>query len=217
MEQTRPGYGTVRRQYKRTLAQRNSLLKQHAALSQTALFPWDVRLSQLAGQIVRARSELAELLNNQIGSLYRELSGSTATTVEVLYQAPWLADSYETWLLKKLELDRELDRLRGFTGSGPHREDFTVRFNDRAASETASRGETRTAILALKILELGLIEQVRQQKPLLLLDDVFSELDGKRRHALTDHLASHQTFITTTDADVVLQHFTDHTNIIAVA
>jgi len=69
-------------------------------------------------------------------------------------------------------------------------------------------------VLALKIIELKIVEDVRQATPLLLLDDVFSELDGKRRHALTDYLAPYQTFITTTDADTVVGHFTENTNII---
>jgi DNA replication and repair protein RecF len=80
----------------------------------------------------------------------------------------------------------------------------------------ASRGETRTLVLALKILELHHLEAVRETKPLLLLDDVFSELDGKRRAALTGFVRDYQTFITTTDADMVVQHFTT-SNIIPTA
>jgi DNA replication and repair protein RecF len=110
-----------------------------------------------------------------------------------------------------------LDLARGFTGSGPHREDLLVLFGDHPASEVASRGEIRTAVLALKIVELKMIERLREQPPLLLLDDVFSELDGKRRHALTDYLAPYQTFITTTDADAVVGHFTENTNIIPLS
>jgi DNA replication and repair protein RecF len=90
-------------------------------------------------------------------------------------------------------------------------------FDGRPVAETASRGEARTAILALKIMELKIIEAARGITPLLLLDDVFSELDGKRRHALTDYLASYQTFITTTDADLVLEHFTGKTNVIPLS
>jgi DNA replication and repair protein RecF len=72
-------------------------------------------------------------------------------------------------------------------------------------------------VLALKIIELKIIEAVRDTAPLLLLDDVFSELDGGRRHALTDYLAPYQTFITTTDADLVIQHFTENTTIIPLS
>jgi DNA replication and repair protein RecF len=211
LEQTAPGYGTLRRQYRRALAQRNSLLKQTGRTSQ--MFPWDVRLSQLAGQVVRARSELITHINADISDLYRELS-HTKTEVAVSYASRWPVGNYETQLLKKLESGLGDDRLRGFTGSGPHREDLAVLFDGHPIRQTASRGEVRTVVLALKIIELKIIEAARDAAPLLLLDDVFSELDGKRRHALTNYLASYQTFITTTDADIVTKHFTNQSNII---
>jgi DNA replication and repair protein RecF len=211
LEQTTPGYGTLRRQYRRALAQRNTLLKRGGSAGQ--IFPWDVRLSELAGQVVRARVGLVAELNIDIGGLYRKLSG-TKLKVGLEYQARWPAENYESKLLNELENSLELDLARGFTAAGPHREDLAVSFGGRLASEVASRGEVRTAVLALKIIELKLVEKMRGQPPLLLLDDVFSELDGKRRHALTDYLAPYQTFITTTDADAVIEHFTERANII---
>ena len=213
LEQTQPGYGTIRRQYKRALAQRNALLKQSHNSSKSQIFPWDVRLSQLGGQIVRARNNLAEEINKEIGKLYKKLAG-TKTTVAAAYDCRWAVDNYESHLLKKLESNYDDDRLRGFTSHGPHREDLSVIFDGHPAQDAASRGEVRTAVLALKIIELKLLESARDKTPLLLLDDVFSELDGKRRHALTDYLAPYQTFITTTDADAVIDHFTKNTNII---
>jgi DNA replication and repair protein RecF len=71
-------------------------------------------------------------------------------------------------------------------------------------------------LLALKIFELQLIEKVRDQKPIFLLDDVFSELDGSRRRALVEHLSNHQTIITTTDAEAVLEYFSKKQNLIAL-
>jgi DNA replication and repair protein RecF len=211
LEQTTPRYSMVRRKYRRALAQRNRLLKQRGSKSQ--IFPWDVRLSELAGQVVRARGGLADRLNKDLGVLYRELSGTKAK-VAVEYAARWRADDYESKMLKELESTLELDKDRGFTAAGPHREDLAVSFDGRAAQETASRGEVRTAVLALKVIELRIVEDLRSRPPLLLLDDVFSELDGRRRHALTDYLAQYQTFITTTDADAVVGHFTENANII---
>lgn len=211
LEQTIAGYGSLRRQYRRALAQRNALLKQHGSDNQ--IFPWNVRLSELAGQIVRARTQLIKRLDEEAGPLYRKL-GKSKVKVSLAYQNRWPAENYESGLLKELEANLELDKQRGFTGAGPHREDLVVTFDGQPAQEVASRGEIRTTVLALKIIELKIIEEMRDQKPLLLLDDVFSELDGKRRHALTDYLAPYQTFITTTDADTVLGHFTETTNII---
>ncbi len=213
LEQTTPGYGTVRRQYKRALAQRNKLLKQPSPLSETQLFPWNIRLSQLAGQLVRARSDLISRINKDIALLYKELS-IAKTKVTTTYASRWPVDSYESQLLHQLESSLADDRLRGFTSSGPHREDLTMLFDGHPVQETASRGEVRTAVLALKIIELKIIETARDTTPFLLLDDVFSELDGRRRHALTDYLAPYQTFITTTDADLVLQHFTENCHVI---
>lgn len=151
-----------------------------------------------------------------MGGLYGQLS-QTKSKLVVTYQNQWNADTYETQFLKNLETDLLNDQQRGFTGHGPHREDLQLLLNDHLAQETASRGEIRTAVLALKLIELKLIESMRNIRPIILLDDVFSELDGKRRHALTDKLESHQTFITTTDADLVLQHLATNHNIIPLS
>lgn len=215
LEQTVAGYSTTRRQYRRALAQRNSLLKQSGNVPPAQLFPWDVRLSQLGGIMARARNELTQRINAEIGKLYKELS-QTKTKLTVAYTHRWPIDSYESRFLGQLESGLLEDTQRGFTSSGPHREDLTVSFDGHPAPEIASRGEIRTAVLALKIIELKIIEELRETAPILLLDDVFSELDGKRRHALTSYLAPYQTFITTTDADAVIGHFGGKTNIIAL-
>jgi DNA replication and repair protein RecF len=213
LEQTVPGYGTLRRTYKRTLAQRNSLLKKGQMVAQQQVFAWDIRLSEQAGKIVRARAALIEQLDRRVGPLYQTLSHST-TEVNLRYGCSLPLDDYESRLVKNLESRLELDVLRGYTSLGPHRDDMLVEFDEHPASETASRGESRTLVLALKILELELIQQAREQTPILLLDDVFSELDGARRRALTSYLENYQTFITTTDADVVIKHFTEMARII---
>ncbi|HSH55912.1 MAG TPA: hypothetical protein VK983_03740, partial [Candidatus Limnocylindrales bacterium] len=136
--------------------------------------------------------------------------------VELQYESKLPLEAYESALLRSLETSFALDVARGFTGAGPHREDIRVLINGRLAQTSASRGETRTAVLMLKVMELQQLERVRGTKPLLLLDDVFSELDGARRQALTGYLQDYQTFITTTDADVVVEHFMSTSNIIAL-
>lgn len=213
LEQTVAGYGSIRRQYKRVLAQRNALLKHHSSSNPTQMFPWNVRLSELAGQIVRSRVDLAEKLSDNLNQLYKELSQSSKN-VTLEYQNKWQSDTYESSFMKSLESNINSDRNKGFTSVGPHREDMVVYFETHPSGESASRGEVRTVLLALKITELKMLERFRGITPLLLLDDVFSELDGKRRHALTDHLDNYQTFITTTDADLVVQHFTESCNVI---
>lgn len=211
LEQIVPGYAKTRRDYRRTLAQRNALLKKGL---QNQLFAWNVRLSETGAQLARQRFELVKQINERINSLYHDLAQSNAAEVRVSYIASCDIEQYSSSLLQALEKRQAVDIERGYTTIGPHREDLRLTFDGREASEVASRGETRTVLLALKIMELQLLEETRGAKPLLLLDDVFSELDGKRRKALTEVIGGYQTFITTTDADVVIQHFMNNCNII---
>jgi DNA replication and repair protein RecF len=215
IEQTNVRFGALRRHYKRVLAQRNALLKKQPRDLAQQLFVWNIRLSELGGQIAHERHALVARFNERMSELYGRLSAAEHD-IELLYVSHFARETYETALLHKLEASTELDVLRGFTAYGPHRDDLSVRIDGHEASEAASRGETRTLVLALKILELQLLEELRGAQPLLLLDDVFSELDAKRRQALTSFVADYQTFITTTDADVVAPHFTS-SNVISVA
>lgn len=215
IEQAQAEYGSVRRHYRRVLAQRNALLKKNPRDISQQLFVWNVRLSELGGKLVRERQDLVNRFAERANGLYGLLSGKS-NKIELTYSTQFPGDNYETALLHKLESSLELDILRGFTASGPHRDDLKVTIDGHEVTESASRGETRTLVLALKILELQLLEEVRETRPLLLLDDVFSELDTTRRQALTRFVADYQTFITTTDADVVVHHFTS-SNIIPLA
>ncbi len=214
-EQIKAGYADTRRRYRRALSQRNSLLKHGRPSSNSQLFAWNIRLSELGGQIAGARQDLLENINKRIAKIYSNLAGHK-TKLELSYQSTVNVQNYSSSLLKKLEQSEELDYLRGFTAHGPHRDELAIEIGGKSAGDAASRGEVRTFVLALKIIELMLLEETRQTKPILLLDDVFSELDGRRRKALTEFLQPYQTFITTTDADVVVQHFTDSCNVIAL-
>lgn len=206
LEQTVSGYGRLRRDYRRALAQRNALLKTDPQADSAQLFAWNVRLSELGAQIVQQRQQLITRFNERLTPLYRKLSRNKAT-VALEYQATSVLENYGSGLLEKLETNTILDTGRGFTAYGPHREDVLVWLNRHPAQQTASRGEARTLLMALKMLELTMVEESRGKRPLLLLDDVFSELDGARRRALTAFVKNYQTFITTTDADIVVQHF----------
>lgn len=213
LEQLQPGYGTLRRDYRRVVTQRNALLKRLGMAAGTQVFPWNLRLSELGGRLVRARLDLLQRMNERSSELYGSLAHKE-TDVRIVYESKLPLETYESSLLRTLETNFEKDVFRGFTGAGPHREDITVLIHGRPAQSSASRGETRTAVLMLKVMELQLIEAARDMAPLLLLDDVFSELDGARRQALTSYLKDYQTFITTTDADVVVHHFMDKSHII---
>jgi DNA replication and repair protein RecF len=181
--------------------------------AQSEIFPWNIRLSELGGLLAENRIRLLQTLNETSSELYGSLANKPSS-VELNYETKFSLSHYGSSLLKSLEHTFELDVMRGFTGNGPHREDMNIVINGHPSQSSASRGETRTAVLMLKVMELQLIEQARGESPLLLLDDVFSELDGARRQALTNYLQNYQTFITTTDADVVVQHFMDRCTII---
>jgi DNA replication and repair protein RecF len=212
LTQLEPGYASLLKDYKRTLAQRNRLLKQES-ITPEHLFAWDVRLSDLGGKLAEKRQGLLHILEERISRDYQSVSGNDEE-VHITYESKLPPDQYANSMLHKLKSSYELDRLRGYTGAGPHRDDFTVLLKGVNTKESASRGETRSIVLALKIAELRLLELKFGEKPLLLLDDVFSELDGKRRRTLAETLQNHQVFITTTDADVVIEHFSKTCTII---
>jgi len=213
VESVSPEFGITRRHYKRVLAQRNSLLKQPTKNLEQQVFVWDVRLSELGGYIATQRIKLVEELNKQMSALYSDIAAQK-TKVHINYGSNIPLATYESSLLRQLNTSLERDVERGFTSYGPHRDDFSLYINDELASETASRGETRTALLALKIFELEQVEAQGLPSPMLLLDDVFSELDGRRRKALTTHINKYQTFITTTDADLIGKDFSQRAHII---
>ncbi|MEO5627570.1 MAG: DNA replication/repair protein RecF [Candidatus Saccharimonadales bacterium] len=214
IEQTDASYGKLLSQYKRTLLQRNRLLKNGSPDSIRQLFVWDIRLSELAAQVVSSRLGMIDKINQQASQIYASLANQ-ATKLTATYSTTLPLDNYATSFLKKLEKDQPLDIIRGFTAAGPHREDVVFSLDGQPIAISASRGESRTALLSLKIIELKIVEAIRKERPILLLDDVFSELDGARRKALTEYMKDYQTFITTTDADVVMKSLSQKHHIIA--
>ncbi|MEK7603446.1 MAG: DNA replication/repair protein RecF [Patescibacteria group bacterium] len=210
--QTDNNFADVKKRYTRVLLQRNALLKKPKIL-EDEMFVWNIRLAEFGGIIAEARHQLIEKLHQDISYLYSEFAGNK-NKVHLDYLVPIGRQAYAGAFLKALENRLKTDQQRGFTSVGPHREDIIIKLNNNDVQLSASRGETRTLLLALKVAEAKLVFQLNGQKPLLLLDDVFSELDGARRQALTHALKDHQVFITTTDADVVVQHFTNDCTII---
>lgn len=214
ISQVKPSYRVVLQHYKRVLAQRNALLKQ-PGLDNKQLFVWNLRLSELAGKIVAERVALVADINSRLSDMYNQIA-QEAVELTFEYKSPIPLSSYESSFLRLLEQSLERDILLGFTSKGPHREDITLRMGESLVSEVASRGEIRSILLVLKMIEAEMIESSTGVKPLLLFDDVFSELDGHRRQTLVNFIKSYQSIITTTDADVVLAHFTDEAKVIAL-
>lgn len=196
-----PHYQTVLSRYNRVLLQRNELLKQGNLMSpatwESHLFAWDIKFAELATEITNARHDFIELATARMPQLYSMLAGS-AHTVAASYSSPRHV-SYQQQLLHRLERFRVQDADRGFTSTGPHREDILISLDTHPVSETASRGEMRTIMLAFKLLEVALAEELTGKRPLILMDDVFSELDVSREIQLMHALESYQTIITATD------------------
>jgi DNA replication and repair protein RecF len=154
LEQIEPGFATTRREYRRALAQRNALLKRgglqsgsgQLLLLRPQIFPWDLRLSELGGRIVHARTKVIEGFNTQASELYTDIS-KHKSTVQIQYQSALQTESYESQLLFALEAHLGRDVERGFTGAGPHREDFIIDLNEHPMQASASRGtQTHRAI-----------------------------------------------------------------------
>jgi DNA replication and repair protein RecF len=213
LERTLPDFKSVSGSYRRALAQRNALLKQSRGRAEQQLFAWDIRLSELGAKIAAGRQELTDQINKSISKNYSRIANKRYR-VQLQYACHFPAEHYASRMLAKLEKNVQLDFERGFTSSGPHREDFVFYLGGQPAGASASRGETRSLLLALKIFELELIEKSRRQPPIFLLDDVFSELDGSRRRALVEALSNRQTLITTTDADAVIEYFSENHHLI---
>ncbi len=137
-----PDFMRTSRDYKKTLAQRNRLLK-NGEKDKQHMFVWNVRLSELAAQIVQARIDLLSEINEGISGIYSGIADKKSE-IRFSYLSSCGNESYATTLLKKLEASEELDYLRGFTAHGPRRDDVDIVINNKRSAAVASRGETRT-------------------------------------------------------------------------
>ncbi len=193
INQLDPMYASAAHKYERALRQRNNLLKRHFS-SKDELFAWDIALSEYGSYIIQKRIAFIEQINSQLNEAYNNIAKSK-DSVSVHYSNTYIGDIKQK-LLNDLHNSRERDAVRGFTSVGPHRHDVIFSFNDSPAIDVASRGEVRSIVLALKFLEVDIIEQIVGQKPIILLDDVFSELDDERQKSLLS--TGHQVIITST-------------------
>jgi DNA replication and repair protein RecF len=211
ISQLDPIYQSAIHKYDRALKQRNNLLKKHR-VGQNELFVWDIALSEYGAYIIEKRVAFIEQINSKLNDQYNSIAKSR-NVASVNYSNTYIGDIKQK-LLNDLHGHIERDKALGFTSTGPHRHDVIFRFNGYSALDVASRGEVRTIVLAIKFMEVEIIEQITNVKPIILLDDVFSELDGSRRQAITKYLRHYQTIITTTDADVVIKGFKKNTNLV---
>lgn len=193
--------------YDLALRQRNALLKQHQRKPnlRDELVVWDQQLAQHGAELTAGRGEMLEKLSTSAADMYHAISGAKEE-LRLRYESSPRnpinkgADA----LYAALEAARDEDMRRGATSVGPHRDDFTFLVNGHDARDFGSQGQQRSCVLATKLAELKIMEAATGEAPLLMLDDLMSELDDSRKRALLEVLDPRvQTFITATEAELV--------------
>ena len=199
-------YDAARSDYERVLRQRSSLLRAGVRSDEDrmTLDVFDEQLVQAGSELVRGRLKLLMQVVGPIESAYARLSGREET-VRTAYEADWAPmplesagpDAVADLLREALRAIRRQEIERGVTLAGPHRDDWCLMISGLDARTQASQGEQRTLALALRLAGHEVCTRVTGAGPVLLLDDVFSELDHKRADALVANLPSGQTLLTT--------------------
>lgn len=205
--------------YNKILQHRNKLLLsiRDNNLKDDMLDIWDEQLAKEASYILEQRLNNLQILSNLFSNIYKSIS-ENKENVSLIYKNKEtigenlikenLEISYLDYYKDSLKLRRSKDIERAYTGIGPHRDDILFTIDNKPIKSYGSQGQQRTFILALKIAEINIIKEQCGEYPILLLDDVMSELDIKRRKNLLDFLSGKvQTFITVTDKNTI-ENFT---------
>ena len=206
ISQRSPAYYTALLRYKNILDQRNVLLKnQDVSLILDTLPVWDEQLCQYAAVIVKKRREFLEKLSPFAQEFHAFLTDNKeALSLRPDRKYEGEEDEIAKTLMKRLENNYERDLRLGFTSVGPHRDDLDVTIGGVDAKAYASQGQTRTAALSLKLAEVQIFKEISGEYPILVLDDVMSELDLPRRKKLLKRIGEMQTILTCTHAERVL-------------
>lgn len=184
--------------YNHIVNQRNKLLKDLAFRQELmdTLDVWDFQMAQFGKKIVQAREAFIRKLNEIIQDIHRNLTGGRES-LELIYEPSVTAETIE----QEIARNRERDLKLKLTTTGPHRDDFCVRVNGIDIRKFGSQGQQRTAALSLKMSEIYLVKEIMKDTPVLLLDDVLSELDNSRQNYLLNSIHDVQTIITCTGLD----------------
>jgi DNA replication and repair protein RecF len=189
-------------QYNKILQHRNRLLKDNKKRI-LDLEVWNEQLAVAGAWIIFYRRNFIKKINLLAKLMHRRITGSTET-LEIIYDSDVKIEKddgvnrIKENILKKLENSINIDKKRGLTTTGPHRDDIILMIDEFDVRNYGSQGQQRTAVLSLKLAEIELIKGEVGEYPVLLLDDVMSELDLKRQKYLINNLKNVQTFITTT-------------------
>lgn len=181
--------------YKHVLKQRNELLKQISINSQLldTLDIWNSQLVEYGTYVIQARREFVEKLSGYIREIHHRLTGGKEE-IELTYEPNVTADAFA----HQLAVMEKKDLFTKTTNTGPHRDDLSFVSEHKDLRKYGSRGQQRTGALSLKLTEIQIVEEKTGEKPILLLDDVLSELDRNRQNYLLEHIKGIQTIITCT-------------------
>ncbi len=204
--QSRPSYAKDFVLYQRTLNQRNSLLKEiqknpelHATLE-----IWNQFLAERGVQVIKQRQAMVAFLKATVQEIYGGLS-QNKETIDLFYGNSISRDDdiTEEKFLERLAAAEKSDLATGYTTVGPHRDDLEITIDGNSARMYGSQGQQRSAVLALKLAEASVMEQITGEKPVILLDDVMSELDCDRQDYLLNRIRDRQIFITCCDPNTI--------------
>ncbi|NJK99911.1 MAG: DNA replication/repair protein RecF [Spirulinaceae cyanobacterium SM2_1_0] len=226
--QLEPVYAYILQQYNQVLRQRNALLKQLkqreeplTAHQSDQLAIWDAQLAAAGSRVTRRRSRILQRLAPLAQLWHRQISGETEQlTIRYAPNVAWSTDdaiAVQQAFLAKIAQRRTAEQHQGKSMVGTHRDEIELTINETPARFYGSQGQQRTLVLALKLAELKLIEDVIGEPPLLLLDDVLAELDPTRQnHLLVAIQDRFQTLITTTHLDSFHQPWLEAAQILTV-
>lgn len=190
-------------QYKKVLKQRNALLKQikeKESLKNT-LEIWDSQLVENGTKLIEIREEFVNEVGLIMKEKHRNLTGGQED-IEAVYKPNCLAAEFS----EKLFMEGDRDIYMGTTTVGPHRDDIVFYIGGQEIKTYGSQGQKRTAALSLKMAEIEIVERIIGEKPILLLDDVLSELDRNRQNYLLENIKGIQTIITCTGLEEFIQN-----------
>ena len=223
-----PAYRKVLKQYRRALKQRNALLKairQDATLT-VMLDGWDEQLVTLGSKLISYRLAYLKRLNTAAKKIHRILSGEREE-LSLMYQnnvidRPAYQRDIEKAFAEKIAESRETDLEKGTSVTGPHLDDIVVMIGGREARRFGSQGQQRSAAIALKLSQIDIYEALTGELPIVLLDDILSELDESRQRNILKLIDRNQSVITCTNADFMRRHhpegiavFTVHNGVIS--
>jgi len=190
--QSEPNFIRLFSKYQKALKHRNTLLKEKRDVNPAELEIWDEELAKYGSKIIELREEVVDFLARHISAHYQEISGSSEN---LLIEYKHNSSNKQTGFREKLKKSFNKDKQYQITHTGPQRDDLTFFLDKKPLKSGASQGELRSVLLALKLSEAAYIEEKTGEIPILLFDDVFSELDNKRQVHLIKNLQKYQVLI----------------------